>query len=294
MTLLVIDTDPGVDDALALLLAWGSPETRVEAVTTVAGNVALAQCMVNLFRLLALRRPEPWPLVAAGAEAPLARPLKTAEGYHGADGLGMLNDWPDVEAKSTRPHAIDLILEMARRHGERLTLVALGPLTNVALACETDLAVMRRIGRVVAMGGAVDVPGNVTPTAEFNVHVDPEAAARVLDGGLRLDLVPLDATRQATVTRAELERALGARPGPVATRVLAFTRHAFAREGDRLTLHDPLAIAAAFDETLLHWDSARLRVADDGETRRVSGPPNCRVAIGVETPRFVRMFLERL
>src|SRR5262249_59101120 len=139
-----------------------------------------------------------WPLVAAGGEAPLARRLKTAEGYHGADGLGMLNDWPDVEAKSTRPHAIDLILEMARRHGERLTLVALGPLTNVALACETDLAVMRRIGRVVAMGGAVDGPGNVTPTAEFNVHGDPRAAPRVLPGGPRRALRPLDAPRPAT------------------------------------------------------------------------------------------------
>ena len=294
LTLLVIDTDPGVDDALALLLAWGSPEVSVEAVTTVAGNVALAQCTVNLFRLLALRRPDPWPLVAAGAEAPLARPLKTAEGYHGADGLGMLGDWPDVDVKPGRSHAIDLILEMARRHGEQLTLVALGPLTNVALACQADVATMRRIGRVIAMGGAVDVPGNVTPTAEFNVHVDPEASARVVDAGLRLDVVPLDATRQATVTRAEFERALGARPGPVASRVLAFTRHAFAREGNRLTLHDPLAVAAAFDETLLDWEVVRLRVGDDGETRRASGPPNCRVAVGVETPRFVSVFLKRL
>ncbi|OLB96166.1 MAG: hypothetical protein AUH30_13375 [Candidatus Rokubacteria bacterium 13_1_40CM_68_15] len=294
MTLLVIDTDPGVDDALALLLAWGSPGVRVEAVTTVAGNVPLGQCTLNLFRLLALRRPEPWPVVAAGADAPLARPLRTAEGYHGADGLGALGDWPEVEAEPALPNAIDLIVDMGRRHGERLTLVALGPLTNLALACEADLAAMRRIGRVVAMGGAVDVPGNVTPTAEFNFHVDPEAAARVLDAGLRLDLVPLDATGQATVTRAELERALGARPGPRAARVLAFTQHAFAREGGRLTLHDPLAVGAAFDETLLSWEPARLRIGGDGETRRAGGHPNCRIAVGVETERFVSVLLQRL
>jgi len=294
LTLLVIDTDPGVDDALALLLAWGSPGVRVEAITTVAGNVPLGQCTVNLFRLLALRRPEPWPLVAAGAEAPLARPLKTAEGYHGADGLGALGDWPEVEARPGPPGAVELLVEKARHHGARLTLVALGPLTNIALACEADPAVMRRIGRVVAMGGAVDVRGNVTPTAEFNVHVDPEAAARVLDANLSLDLVPLDATCRATVTRAELERALGARPGPVATRVLAFTRHAFAREGGRLSLHDPLAIGAAIDETLLEWDRARLTIGSDGETRRTPGPPNCRVAVGVDTTRFVRLLLERL
>src|SRR5207248_1628816 len=134
LTLLVIDTDPGVDDALALLLAWGSPGVRVEAITTVAGNVPLGQCTVNLFRLLALRRPEPWPLVAAGAEAPLARPLKTAEGYHGADGLGALGDWPEVEARPGPSGAVELLVEKARHHGARLTLVALGPLTNIALA----------------------------------------------------------------------------------------------------------------------------------------------------------------
>src|SRR5262249_44620336 len=156
------------------------------------------QCRLNLFRLLALRRPEPWPVVAAGAAAPLSRPLRTAEGYHGPDGLGDLGDWPEVHPRPVARHAAEVIVEMAWNHGDQLTLVALGPLTNLALACEADLAAMRRVGRVVAMGGAVDVPGNMTPTAEFNIHVDPEAAARVFDAGLRLDLVPLDATRRTT------------------------------------------------------------------------------------------------
>jgi len=294
LTLLVIDTDPGVDDALALLLAWGSPGVRVEAVTTVAGNVALGQCTLNLFRLLALRRPEPWPVVAAGAAAPLTRPLRTAEGYHGVDGLGNLGDWPEVQARPVARPAADLIVEMARRLGERLTLVALGPLTNLALACDADLAAMRRIGRVVAMGGAVDVPGNVTPAAEFNILVDPEAAQRVLDAGLRLDLVPLDATQQATVTRDQLERALGARPGPVADRVLAFTRHAFAREGGHMTLHDPLAIGVAVDESLVDWEPVRLRIDPDGASRRAAGTPNCRYARGVDTKRFLSVLMERL
>src|SRR5207244_4036320 len=134
LTLLVIDTDPGVDDALALLLAWGSPGVRVEAVTTVAGNVALGQCTLNLFRLLALRRPEPWPVVAAGAAAPLTRPLRTAEGYHGVDGLGNLGDWPEVQAEPVARHAADLIVEMERSRGERLRLGALGPMPHQALA----------------------------------------------------------------------------------------------------------------------------------------------------------------
>ena len=176
----------------------------------------------------------------------------------------------------------------------KITIVALGPLTNLALACDADLAAMRRIGRVVAMGGAVDVPGNVTPAAEFNILVDPEAAQRVLDAGLRLDLVPLDATQQATVTRDQLERALGARPGPVADRVLAFTRHAFAREGGHMTLHDPLAIGVAVDESLVDWEPVRLRIDPDGASRRAAGTPNCRYARGVDTKRFLSVLLERL
>jgi len=294
MTPLVIDTDPGVDDALALLVAWGSPEVTVEAITTVAGNAPLDRCTLNVFRLLALRRPTPWPVVAAGADKPLARRLETAEAYHGADGLGDLVDWPDVDVRLVPQRGADVLVEMARRYAGRQTLIALGPLTNVAMAVEADAAAMRRIGRVVAMGGAVNVPGNVTPTAEFNVHVDPEAAARVLAAGLRLDLVPLDATRQAMLTRGELERALGATPGLGASRVAAFTRRAFAREGDRLTLHDPLAVGAAIDETLIGWERVRLEIGPDGETRRSAGPPNCRFARDVDRERFLRLLLERL
>jgi purine nucleosidase/pyrimidine-specific ribonucleoside hydrolase len=138
------------------------------------------------------------------------------------------------------------------------------------------------------------VPGNVTPTAEFNFHVDPEAAARVLGAGLRLDLVPLDATRRATVERRAFEAALARRPGPVADRIARFTARAFEREGGRLTLHDPLAVAAALDETLVDWEPARIVVGPDGETRRAEGPPNCRFARGLDPGRFVVLFLDRL
>jgi inosine-uridine nucleoside N-ribohydrolase len=161
----VIDTDPGVDDALALLLAWSSPELTIEALTTVAGNVPVEQATVNLLRLLDLRRPVPAPWVAVGAAGPLARPLVTARGYHGQDGLGALEGWPAVVVPATRS-ATDVLVEAAHRHAGRLILVALGPLTNVALAVRVDHRAMAGIGRVVVMGGAVDVPGNVTPTAE--------------------------------------------------------------------------------------------------------------------------------
>lgn len=291
---LLIDTDPGIDDALALLLAWGSPEAMVEVVTTVAGNVPVEAGTVNVYRLVALRRPRPEPLVAAGARRPLARPLSTAVRYHGRDGLGDLGDWPEVQAPGPTDAAAGVIADAARRLGPRLTLVALGPLTNLALALEAAPGALAGVGRVVAMGGAVDVPGNTTPEAEFNLSVDPEAAARVLAAGLTLDLVPLDATRQAWIERGDLEAALARRPGPLAARVAAFSARAFRLDGRAMYLHDPLAVAAALDPTLVEWAPARLEVGPGGETRRAAGAPNCRIARRVDRPRFLAMFLERL
>jgi inosine-uridine nucleoside N-ribohydrolase len=296
--LALIDTDPGIDDALALLYAWGSPELTLAGITTVAGNVTLADATRNVFRLLALRGVRPWPPVAEGAAGPLGRPLVTATGYHGADGLGELADWPVVEPVLVPGPAAAFIVEVARRAPEPLTLVALGPLTNVALALEHDARALRRLARVVVMGGAVDVPGNVTPGAEFNIHVDPAAAARVLAAGLPIDLIPLDATRQAVLTRDVLDAALARRPGPLPARVAAFTRHGFRGEdaggAARMFLHDPLAVAAALDPTLVGWQPACLAIGPDGETRRVDGAPNCRVALTVDVPRFMHGFLERL
>src|SRR4030095_6327458 len=154
------------------------------------------------------------------------------------------------------------------------------------------------LARVVVMGGAVDAPGNVTPTAEFNIHVDPEAAAVVLAAGLTLDLVPPGAPRQAVLPRADLDAALRRRPGPVAQRIAAFTNYALrvddARGSTGMPPHDPLAVAAALDSSLLTWEAVRLAVEPDGQTRRVAGAPNCRFARGVDVPRFLRIFLERL
>ena len=293
----LIDTDPGIDDALALLLAWGSPEWTVDAVTVVAGNVSLEAGILNVFRLLDLRRPSPPPRVTAGAARPLARPLRTAP-YHGTDGLGDLPDWPRVDARGASADAPRVIVEAARRHARDLTIVTLGPLTNLALAVELDAAAIRGAGRVVAMGGAVDVPGNVTPDAEFNAHVDPEALARVLDAGVRPDLVPLDATRQAVLERPALESALAKTPGTVAARIRRVTDYALRIDeahGKRgMSLHDPLAVGVALDPTLAEWEAVRLAIGPDGQTRRAAGENNARFARVVDAPRFLRMFLERL
>jgi len=298
VTPIVIDTDPGIDDALALLFAWNSPEIQVEVITTVAGNVTIEAASTNLLRLLALRRPVPRPFVAAGAPGPLARALTTATRYHGEDGLGDLPDWPEVEPLPGSPGAVEVILDAARRHERDLTIIALGPLTNLALALKEDAGALERVGRIVAMGGAVDVPGNVTPTAEFNMFVDPEAAHRVLAAGLPLEVVPLDATRQAVLPRAGMRATLGRATGPLASRIQGFSERGFRiahSDGEQgMALHDPLAVGLALDPSLGKWDAVRLAIGPNGETMRTSGPPNCRVARSVESDRFIRLFLDRL
>jgi len=293
----LIDTDPGIDDALALLLAWGSPEWTVDVVTVVAGNVPLDVGLRNVFRLLELRRPSPAPRVAAGAACPLARPLRVAP-YHGSDGLGDLPDWPPVQLRAGSDDAPGVIVETARRRGRELTIVALGPLTNLALAVERDAPAVRGVGRVVAMGGAVDVPGNVTPDSEFNAHVDPEALARVLEAGVWLDLVPLDATRQAVLERAALDATLGRAPLEAADRIRRVCDYALRSDEKRgrrgMDLHDPLAVGVALDPTLVEWETVRLAIGPDGQTRRAAGEPNARFARVVDAPRFLKMFAERL
>jgi purine nucleosidase/pyrimidine-specific ribonucleoside hydrolase len=294
----IIDTDPGIDDALALLYAWGSPELDVEALTTVAGNVPVALATTNAWRIRALYGPVPSPRIAEGAATPLRRPLRTATDYHGEDGLGDVGGWPEPTDYPSEGQAVDVLVDAARRHRKRLVLLAIGPLTNLALALERDAEAMRAVGRVVVMGGAVDVPGNVTPDAEFNLHVDPDAARRVFEAGLPIDLVPLDATRQAVLAPDELAAALARASGPVAERIAAFTARGFREQKDDggvgLTLHDPLAVGVAADPSLVTWERVRLVIGADGETRRRAGAPNCRVAIGVDRARFVSRFLERL
>jgi inosine-uridine nucleoside N-ribohydrolase len=198
-----------------------------------------------------------------------------------------------VASPPASPSAAETLVTLARAHGERLTLIALGPLTNLALALRLDADALRRIGRVVMMAGAVDVTGNSTPDAEFNAYVDPDAAREVFDAGLRVDLVPLDATRQTTINRDQLHAALARRPGAVSACIAAFTEQTFRLWG-YMHLHDPLAVGLAVDASLASWQPARIVVGEGGQTRRAAGAPNCRVAHVIDVERFLALFFDRL
>ena len=316
---ILIDTDPGIDDALALLLAFGSPEVSVEAISTVAGNVPVEVATANVFRILDVARPKRAPRVARGAAAPLARELVTAVEFHGADGLGNLDRIcePDGQPRYPGPpgalDALDgaeLILDSADRFGSELTDVALGPLTNVALALRRDRARLARIGRLVVMGGAVTVPGNVTPAAEFNFFVDPEAAAEVVEAGLPTILTPLDVTRQVILTQRMLVERLERRDR-AACFVTDMKAHSFrgaaGLDDGGIALHDPLAVALAVDPSLASLEALHVAIETEGRVTRGMSladrrpipagerqPANCQVALGVARERFLEMFLERL
>lgn len=323
----IIDTDPGIDDALALILALRSAELRVEAVTTVCGNVGVDLTTRNALRVLEIAAPSDRPLVARGAGQPLAGPRRTAAHVHGDDGLGNLGRClePDGTARYREPRggpapipAHEVLLDATRRAPGTFALIALGPLTNVALALRQDAAAMRGFRRLVIMGGAAAVPGNVTPVAEFNVWADPEAAQIVLESGLPITLVGLDVTQQVRLVPEALDARFSSRRDPVsrlvcdmAPALLDFCERAGRPPG--ITLHDPLAVGVAVDPTLVRTERRPIRVETRGEhtvgmtvvDRRpdASGgegeggigiPPAVDVAMAVDVERFLRLFLDRL
>jgi purine nucleosidase len=247
----VFDVDPGIDDALALLLALGHPDIAVLGIGTVAGNVGVAQCTANALALLALVGREEVP-VAEGCRRALLAPPRRSVGVHGDSGLGGVV-LPGGSRSASGEHAVDQLLRLARQHAGALTLVALGPLTNVAVALLREPDLPRLLGRVVVMGGAFAHPGNVTATAEFNIWADPEAARVVLEAGLDLTLVPLDATMRVLLDEPGLAR-LGA--GPVGDAARAMTRHYLTSYTERhgrpaAAMHDPLATAIAIEAGLM-------------------------------------------
>lgn len=242
---IIIDTDPGQDDAVGILLALASPEVEVLALTTVAGNVPLDLTSRNA-RIVCEIAGRPDIPVHAGCDAPLSRPLVTAEHVHGKSGLDGIALFQPASALAPG-HAVDAIIDILHREPEgSVTLVAMGPLTNLATAFRRAPDIVPRLREIVLMGGAYFEVGNITPAAEFNIYVDPEAAQIVFAAGAPLTVLPLDVTHKALTSRDWIEQMRAS--GPVGRAVAGWTdfferydREKYGAEG--APLHDPCTIA---------------------------------------------------
>jgi len=300
---IVLDCDPGHDDAIALLLALASPEVELVGVTTVSGNQTLDKTTANALRVLEFVERSDVP-VAAGADRPLVRDQHVAAHVHGESGL----DGPDLPPARGAPadrHAIDFIADEIRARDGRLTLVATGPLTNIALllALHPDA----RPSRIVLMGGAIG-EGNVTPAAEFNIWADPEAARRVFESGLDVTMIGLDVTHQAVIRPQHSERLRSSgRVGAMVAELVDFYGRFHGRSYPELggsPMHDPVALAHVTTPGLVEvgefavtvdcsWDLGRGRTNVDRRGR--SGlPPNAKVGVAIDGDAFVEHLLERL
>jgi purine nucleosidase len=316
----IIDTDPGTDDSMAILLALNSPELEVRAFTVVGGNVPQAQALENTLRVVSLAGRCDIP-IARGAPRPLAQRLITAEFVHGKNGLGDI-DLPAPRCAADKRFAPDLIIEMVRAMPGQITLVPVGPLTNVALAVLKDPGIVPLVKEVVIMGGSI-TEGNVTAAAEANIYNDPEAAQVVFHAGWKVTMVGLDVTHRTNFGRPHLER-LAKTKGPqndFATAVMTFLVALSAKFGSEATpMHDPLAMGVAIDPSFVKTKHMRIEVETRGEFTRgatvgnrhnfvehnelqgdryvMTGidrvPPNAFVAVEADAERFLSFFIDRL
>jgi len=303
---IILDTDPGIDDALALLLALASPEMQLEAVTTVSGNVGVELTTANALALLTLAGRTDIP-VACGSSTPLVRQRVDAASVHGHNGMGEVV-LPVPQIQPVDQHAADLIIEKVLQAPGEITLVPIGPLTNIALAVRREPRIAQLVHEVVIMGGALRVPGNITPNAEFNIYADPHAASIVLHAGWPIRLVSLDTTMKVGLDREQVGR-LTQSGGRVLTTIkdmLAYYLDVFAAPRGQAVfhMHDPLCLAAAFQPDLITWESIYVDVELTGtltlgETVGYFGDhavhsPNVQASVDVDSDRFIRLFLDRV
>lgn len=293
----ILDCDPGHDDAMAILLAGAAPELELLAITTVAGNQTLEKTTLNARRVASaagLRVP-----IAAGADRPLVRPQRVAGNIHGESGL----DGPTFSGEPDVPldprHAVDLIIELVMAAPGEIVLIPVGPLTNIALAMRRAPAIVERIGHIAIMGGAWGL-GNQTPSAEFNILVDPDAARIVFESGAPITLIPLELTHQAKAMPDVIARfdAIGTPLGDLSAELLRFFAstykaiHGF--EGP--PLHDPCAVAWVIDPTIIETKPVHVDVETHGEftygrtaidIHGVTGQPvNAEVGMRLDVARY--------
>ena len=317
---IILDTDPGTDDAMALMLALNSPEIDVRAVTVVPGNVTAKQGLENALRMISLANRCDIP-VAAGAQHPLFQKLITAEFWHGKNGLANI-ELPLSKCKVDPRYGPDLIIEMVHAAPHEITLVPVGPLTNIALAIEKDPSIVPLVKEVIIMGGSI-TGGNVNAAAEANIYNDPEAAQIVFQAGWPLTMVGLDVGDKTLFSPKYLEQ-LGQTHGPVNDFIYQVAHYLIdlsAQFGSGGTpMYDPLAVGVAIDATLVKAPPMHVDVETRGEFTRgetvanrrgavernvlhgdryiIEGvdkvEPNAKVCVDVEADRFLRLFVSRI
>ncbi len=304
---IIIDTDPGQDDAVAILLALASPEFEILGVTAVAGNVPLALTEINARKICELAgRPDI--KVFAGASRPLLRPLVTAEHVHGRTGLdGPV--LPDPTMPLQKQHAVEFIIEtLMTREAGTVILCVLGPMTNIALALIREPRIASRIKRIVAMGGGFFEGGNMTPAAEFNIYVDPHAARVVFDADIPITLIPLDCTHQALTSAARVEkfRVMKNKSGPATAALLdffeRFDEQKYGTDGG--PLHDPCVMAWLIKPELFQSRDVNVSIECESELTmgmtvvdwwRVTGKkPNATVCRSINAQGFFELLAERI
>jgi inosine-uridine nucleoside N-ribohydrolase len=302
---IILDCDPGHDDAIAILLAAHHPEIDLLAITTVAGNQSLEKTTRNALKVCSLANIHDVP-VARGMDRPLVRPAKHAPDIHGESGMdGPHIPEPAIEVAPR--HAVDLLIDLLMNSDGDITLVPTGPLTNIAAAIRQQPAIVPKIKAISLMGGAIGL-GNVTPAAEFNIHTDPEAAAIVFACGRPITMVPLEVTHQALAT-PEVTARLRAAQRPVASfaaDLLVFFASTYRKVFGfpAAPLHDPCAVAAVIDPTIIRANMMHVEIETAGEWTsgrtvcdvyaKLGKEPNARVGYALEVERFWDMVISTI
>jgi purine nucleosidase len=303
---IIFDTDPGVDDSMALLLALASPELDVIGVTTTFGNQYVEKLTLNAIRILEVGGRGDIP-VSAGADSPLVRKFhERGSEVHGVDGLGNTN-LPLPQGKPTGEHAANYIVRTVSAQPGEITLLAVGSLTNLALALKLEPRLPGLVKEVIIMGGAADGHGNISPVAEANIYHDPEAAKLVFGAGWPLTMVGLDVTRKVVMTREYFDTVLAA--GNARTDFLAkVTPHYFGfykkfYQLDGIFTHDPTAVSYAIDPTMFKVEHAPVFVETRGQCSGQTVPdpfksmgdvPEVGYCVEVDSVRLLAMFKDRL
>ncbi len=302
---IIIDTDPGVDDALTFLLALASPEIKLEALTTTQGNVTLEKATRNALSILELCHASHIPVVA-GSMFPLVQPLRASAHVHGESGIGDAQ-LPEPQTQPAAQHAVDYLIERVLAEPGEISIFPIAPLTNIAMAIRKEPKFAKAVKELVIMGGAIQEGGNMSPLAEFNIFVDPHAAHIVFHAGIPITLIPLDVTHKCLLKQEHLDRLMKI-DSPISRFVrdavevyLKFSyEHGFAGSA----LHDPLTLATILAPELLTLKEYHVDVDISGGVSMgktladifnvTKKPVNMKVAMDVRGPDFIELFLTRI